>query len=55
LKKSFEMGNKLARKIVLYGEDERQSGILTVKDFASGEQVKVPRAELVTALSASSQ
>src|ERR1700754_678361 len=46
LKKSFEMGNKLARKIVLLGEDEQQSGILTVKDFASGEQVKVPRAEL---------
>jgi histidyl-tRNA synthetase len=55
LKKSFEMGNKLARKIVLFGEDERQSGILTVKDFASGEQVKVPRAELVAALRASSK
>jgi histidyl-tRNA synthetase len=50
LKKSFEMGNKLARKIVLFGEDEQQSGILTVKDFATGEQVKVPRAELVAAL-----
>ncbi|MGC1299470.1 MAG: histidine--tRNA ligase [Alloacidobacterium sp.] len=50
LKKSFEMGNKLARKIVLLGEDEQQSGILTVKDFASGEQVKVPRAELAAAL-----
>ncbi len=50
LKKSFEMGNKLARKIVLFGEDEQQSGILTVKDFASGEQVKVPRAELATTL-----
>jgi histidyl-tRNA synthetase len=50
LKKSFEMGNKLARKIVLLGEDEQQSGILTVKDFASGEQVKVPRVELAAAL-----
>src|SRR6201991_3606278 len=46
LKKSFEIGNKVARKIVLLGENEQQSGILTVKDFASGEQVKVPRAEL---------
>jgi histidyl-tRNA synthetase len=46
LKKSFEIGNKLARKIVLLGEDEMQSGILTVKDFVSGEQLKVPRAEL---------
>lgn len=50
LKKSFEMGNKLARKIVLLGENEQQSGILTVKDFASGEQVKVARADLVAAL-----
>ena len=40
LKKSFEIGNKLARKIVLLGEDEMQSGILTVKDFASGEQTE---------------
>ena len=46
LKKSFEIGNKLARKIVLLGEDELQSGILTVKDFASGEQMKVARGEL---------
>jgi histidyl-tRNA synthetase len=50
LKKSFEMGNKLARKIVLFVEDEQQSGILTVKDFASGEQVKVLRAELAAHL-----
>ena len=47
LKKSFEMGNKQARKIVLYGEDEHNSGMLTVKDFATREQVKVARAELI--------
>jgi histidyl-tRNA synthetase len=47
LKKSFEMGNKLARKIVLFGEDEQKSGILTVKDFVTGEQAKVARAELI--------
>ena len=47
LKKSFEMGNKLARKIVLFGEDEQKSGILTVKDFATGEQAKVARGELI--------
>jgi len=46
LKKSFEAGNKTARKIVILGEDELQSGILTVKDFASGEQTKVRRAHL---------
>jgi histidyl-tRNA synthetase len=50
LKKSFEIGNKLARKIILLGEDELQSGILTVKDFASGEQTKTPRAQLAQTL-----
>ncbi len=46
LKKSFEAADKCARRIVILGEDELQSGILTVKDFASGVQIKVPRAEL---------
>jgi histidyl-tRNA synthetase len=50
LKKSFEMGNKIARMIVLFGEDEARSGILTVKDFQSGEQTKVARADLLTML-----
>ncbi len=46
LKKSFEAADKAARRIVILGEDELQSGILTVKDFATGTQTKVPRAEL---------
>jgi histidyl-tRNA synthetase len=46
LKKSFELGNKSARRIVILGEDELASGILTVKDFSTGTQTKVPRAEL---------
>jgi len=50
LKKSFETGNKVARKIVLLGEDEVKSGILTVKDFATGEQTKVARAEVANLL-----
>lgn len=50
LKKSFETGNKLARQIILFGEDEQQSGIFTVKNFANGEQTKVAREHLVTAL-----
>jgi len=50
LKKSFEIANKLARKIILLGEDELRSGILTVKDFATGDQTKIPRAELAAAL-----
>ena len=50
LKKSFEAADKVARRFVILGEDELQSGILTVKDFASGTQTKVPRAELVVFL-----
>lgn len=46
LKKSFEAADKVARRIVILGEDEVRSGILTVKDFASGVQSKVPRSEL---------
>jgi len=51
LKKSFETADKTARKIVILGEDELKSGILTVKDFANGVQTKVPRAELAAFLS----
>ncbi len=50
LKKSFELADKQARQIVILGEDEAASGILTVKSFATGEQTKVPRAELVAHL-----
>ena len=46
LKKSFEVADKVARCIVILGEDELQSGILTVKDFSTGVQTKVARAEL---------
>jgi len=52
LKKSFEAGNKVANAIVIFGEDEAASGILTLKHFASGEQTKVPRGELGQKLSA---
>jgi histidyl-tRNA synthetase len=50
LKKSFEAADKVARNIVIFGEDELQSGILTVKDFATGTQTKVPRANLALEL-----
>jgi histidyl-tRNA synthetase len=50
LKKSFEAADKTARAIVILGEDELQSGILTVKNFATGIQTKVPRAELAVFL-----
>jgi len=51
LKKSFEAAEKTARRIVILGEDELQSGILTVKTFATGLQTKVPRVELAEFLS----
>ncbi|WP_420237995.1 histidine--tRNA ligase [Telmatobacter bradus] len=51
LKKSFEAADKCAKRIVILGEDELASGMLTVKDFSSGTQTKVPRAELAEFLS----
>jgi len=52
LKKSFEAAERTARRIVILGEDELQSGILTVKDFSTGIQTKVPRSELAGVLKA---
>ena len=52
LKKSFETADKIARAIVLLGENEAQSGILTIKDFSTGVQVKVARAGLAAHLNA---
>jgi len=51
LKKSFETADKSARQIVILGEDELKSGILTVKNFSTGIQTKVPRGELAVFLS----
>jgi histidyl-tRNA synthetase len=51
LKKSFDAADKTARCIVILGEDELKSGILTVKTFSTGLQTKVPRAELAVFLS----
>jgi len=50
LKKSFEAADKTAHHIVILGEDELKSGILTVKNFSTGIQTKVPRAELAVFL-----
>jgi histidyl-tRNA synthetase len=50
LKKSFEAADKLARSIVILGEDEVASGTATVKTFATGEQVKVERTRLAERL-----
>jgi histidyl-tRNA synthetase len=52
LKKSFDAADKVARKIIILGEDEVTSGIATVKNFATGEQTKISRSELEKALRA---
>ncbi len=51
LKKSFEIADKLARNIVILGEDEVSTAVMTVKAFLSGEQKKVPRTDLGAVLS----
>ncbi len=50
LKKSFEVADRLARHIVILGEDEVRDGLGTVKSFATGEQRRVKREELPAAL-----
>jgi histidyl-tRNA synthetase len=46
LKKSFDAADKVARHIVILGEDELATNILTVKTFSTGEQKKVARTSL---------
>ena len=50
LKKSFEAADRVARNIIILGEDEVASGQITIKTFATGEQIKVARTELRTRL-----
>ena len=50
LKKSFEVAHKLARHLVLLGEDEVNSGTSTVKTFSTGVQQKIARDRLETIL-----
>jgi len=48
LKKSFEIASKLgARFTLIVGENEVKSGSFALKNLERGEQVSVPRAELV--------
>ncbi len=50
LKRSFALADAAARHIIILGEDELASGILTVKTFATGEQQKLPREGLASHL-----
>jgi histidyl-tRNA synthetase len=43
LKKSFDAADKVARHIIILGEDEVATGVLTVKTFSTGEQTKITR------------
>ena len=52
LKKSFEAADRVARHIVLVGEDEVATGNFTGKTFASAEQWSAGRAELIERLKA---
>lgn len=46
LRKSFDLADKLARHIVILGEDELRAGVATVKTFRTGEQRTVEQAHL---------
>jgi histidyl-tRNA synthetase len=50
IRKHFDTADKLARQIILLGEDEVANNVVTLKTFATGEQVKVKRTELIAAL-----
>ena len=50
VRKSMEVADRQARRIILLGEDELASGVLTVKDFSTAVQTKIPRAELAAHL-----
>ncbi|MES2389996.1 MAG: histidine--tRNA ligase [Acidobacteriota bacterium] len=50
IRKHFDTADKLARHIILLGEDEVTTNILTVKTFATSEQTKVERPKLVAHL-----
>ena len=50
IKKSFDAADRLARSIVLLGEDEVASDAIKIKNFRSGEQKAVARADLVAVL-----
>ncbi len=50
VRKSMELADKLAWQIVLLGEDELASDLLTVKDFSTGVQTKISRADLAAHL-----
>ncbi len=52
LKKSFDAANRIARTILILGEDEVASATATVKTFSTNDQRKIAFADLTTTLKA---
>ncbi len=50
LRKSFDAADKIARHIMLLGEDEVATNTVTVKTFSTGAQDKIPRETLLKVL-----
>ena len=50
LRKSFDTADRIARHIMLLGEDEVATNTVTVKTFATGTQEKIPRETLLKVL-----
>lgn len=50
LRKSFDAADRVARHIMLLGEDEVATNSVTVKTFATGAQDKIPRETLLKVL-----
>lgn len=50
VRKSMELADKVASHIVLLGEDELAADMLTVKNFSTAVQTKIPRRELAAYL-----
>jgi histidyl-tRNA synthetase len=47
LKKSFEMASRMARYIIIVGEDEMKSGEFSIKDLTKGQQESIARSAIV--------
>ena len=52
LKKSFDAADRIARNIIILGEDEVASATATVKTFSTNDQRKIAFADLTTTLKA---
>ena len=47
LKKSFEAAERVARTVILLGDEEAEKGTVRLKDFATGVQSDIPQTDIV--------